>query len=107
MCIGTAPRSPSTTRSTSGFSWRGDMQSVRRTAPAAVSQSVSSTSVPSRYRRRTAFTSPAGASRHRPCCSLPSSAAKQAFASKRGTQSQSTEPSRPTSAALSESPMSA
>jgi hypothetical protein len=38
---------------------------------------------------------------------VPSSAAKQAPESKRGQHSQSIEPSRPTSAALSPSPISA
>ncbi len=51
--------------------------------------------------------SPAGASSQRPCSSSPSSAAKQAGESNRGRQSQSIDPSRPTSAAVCGSPMSA
>ena len=44
---------------------------------------------------------------HRPCDSFPSSAAKHAALSKRGRQSQSIEPSRPTRAAVSQLPMTA
>jgi hypothetical protein len=44
---------------------------------------------------------------HRPCSSLPTSAAKHASESKRGQHSQSIEPSQPTSAAVSQSPISA
>ena len=50
---------------------------------------------------------PAGASSQRPCSGPPSRAAKQAAESKRGQHSQSIEPSRPTSAAVSQSPISA
>jgi Cupin domain len=50
---------------------------------------------------------PAGAMRQRPCSGVPSRAAKQAALSKRGRQSQSSEPSRPTSAAVSPSPIRA
>jgi hypothetical protein len=63
-----------------------------------VSNSVSNTSVSSRYRRRTAVTLPAGAIVQWPFSSSPSSAAKMAPESNRGTQSQSMEPFRPTSA---------
>lgn len=42
-----------------------------------------------------------------PVCSSPNRAAKQAWESKRGQHSQSIEPSSPTSAAVSQSPMSA
>ena len=49
----------------------------------------------------------AGASSQRPCSGVPSSAAKQAPESKRGKQHQSIEPSRPTSAAVCRSPISA
>ena len=49
----------------------------------------------------------AGAISQRPCSGVPSRAAKQAPESKRGKQSQSIEPSRPTSAAVSQSPMRA
>jgi hypothetical protein len=45
-----------------------------------------------------------GAMRQRPCSGAPSRAAKHAGLSKRGQQSQSTEPSRDTSAAVSQSP---
>src|SRR5437667_119928 len=104
MRIGTVPRRPSTTRTTSGLSCLGGMQSTTRTVPSSVSNSVSRTSVPGRYRRRTARTCPAGATCHRPCLSSPSSAAKQAPESKRGRQSQSIEPSRPPGAAVWVSP---
>jgi hypothetical protein len=83
------------------------IESTTRTAPFAVSKSVSSTSVPGRYRRSARTTSPAGASLQRPCRSSPSSAAKQAAESKRGRHSQSIDPSRPTSAAVRVSPISA
>ena len=48
-----------------------------------------------------------GAISQRPCSGVPSSAAKQASESKRGQHSQSIEPSRATSAALLQSPISA
>ena len=50
--------------------------------------------------------SPAGAISQRPCLSVPSSAAKQASESNAGQHSQSIDPSRPTSAAVSQSPIS-
>lgn len=50
---------------------------------------------------------PVGASRQRPLPSSPSSAAKQAAESNLGRQSQSIDPSLPTSAAVCRSPMSA
>ena len=84
------------------------MQSMTRTVPSGVSNSVSSTSVPSRYRRRVAAAARRRARcSQRPCCSSPSSAAKHAPESKRGTHSQSIEPSSATSAAVWVSPMSA
>jgi hypothetical protein len=46
--MGTQPRTPSTTRTRSGAFPRSGMQSMRRTEPSAVVNSVSSTSVPSR-----------------------------------------------------------
>jgi len=49
MRIGTAPRIPSTMRITSIVSSRNGMKSMIRTAPSGVSNSVSSTNVPSRY----------------------------------------------------------
>jgi len=49
----------------------------------------------------------AGAICQRPLLASPSSAAKHAAESKRGQQSQSTEPVLETSAAVSQSPMSA
>ena len=49
----------------------------------------------------------AGAIRQRPLSGVPTSAAKQAALSKRGQHSQSIEPSRLTSAALWQSPISA
>ena len=55
----------------------------------------------------TASATAAGARLQWPCRSSPSSAAKQAGESKRGTHSQSTEPSRLISAADCMSPMSA
>ena len=49
---------------------------------------------------------PAGAISQRPCFSVPRSAAKQASESKAGQHSQSIDPFRPTSAAVSQSPIS-
>ncbi len=98
---------PSTTRTTSGASSRGGMQSTTRTVPSGVSQTVSSTSVSPRYCRRVQVPPAAGASRQCPFSSSPSSAAKQAGESKCGRHSQSIEPSRPTSAAVCRSPSSA
>jgi hypothetical protein len=85
------------------------MKSVTRTVPAEVCQSVSRISESVWYRRVTWACAPPGAGviRQCPCCSVPSSAAKQAGESNRGRHSQSTEPSRLTSAADCMSPMSA
>jgi hypothetical protein len=83
------------------------MKSMTRTVPAAVSQVDSSTIVPSRYRRRVATPPAIGAIRQRPCSGPPSSAAKHAVESKWGRQSQSTEPSLATSAAVWRSATSA
>ncbi len=83
------------------------MASVTRTAPEPVSKSVSSTIEPGRYRRetfRTSTDSP-GATFHRPFSGVPSRAAKHAPESNRGTHSQSIDPSRPTSAAVRQSPI--
>jgi hypothetical protein len=101
--MGTAPRFPSTIRTRAWV--QIGMQSVSTTTPSSVSSSVSRTSVPGRYRRRTARTGTVGAICHRPCSTVPRSAAKQAAESKRGMQSQSMEPSRPTSAAVWQFPM--
>ena len=102
----TVPCRPMTCRTTTGGPSRGGMQSSTVTAPASVSKSVSRIRVVSRYRRFTERT-PGGASRQNPLSGWPSSAAKHAPESKRGMQSQSMEPERDTSAAVSPSPMSA
>lgn len=83
------------------------MKSTSIAAPSAASNSVSSTSVPGRYRRVARGAGSAGASSQRPCSGALSSAAKQAGLSKRGQHSQSIEPSRATSAAVSQSPIKA
>ena len=86
------------------------MQSVTRTVPVAVSNSVSSTSVSGRYQRRVAKIAlgpPAGAIRQKPWYSSPRSRAKHDGESKCGRHSQSTEPSNPTRAAVCRSPMTA
>jgi hypothetical protein len=83
------------------------MQSTTRTTPASVVNVVSRTSVPSRYWRWTLRGEAAGASFQRPWSRTPSRRAKHAGESKQGRQSQSIEPVRETSAALSVSPMSA
>ena len=56
---------------------------------------------------RGSFYDATGAISQRPCFSLPRRAAKQASESKAGQHSQSIEPSRPTRAAVSQSPISA
>lgn len=103
----TRPRTPSTIRTSSIVPSRGGMKSITRTVPSGVSHSVCRTSVSSRYCRRVASPAPTGATRQLPLSSLPSSAAKHAAESNLGRQSQSTEPSRPISAAVSRSPTSA
>ena len=52
--MSTVPLTPSTERTRCGWSSRTGMQSVTRTVPSAVSNSVSSTSVSGRYQRRVA-----------------------------------------------------
>src|SRR6266566_2248569 len=107
ICIGTWPCSPSTILTMSTVFSRMGMKSVMRTEPSGVSNSVSRTSVPSRYRRRVARPPAAGAMSHRPLFSSPSRAAKHAPLSKRGAHIQSTEPSSPMSAAVWVSPIMA
>lgn len=75
--------------------------------PSDISKRVSRINVPSRYRRVMRRGSAAGAMRQRPWSGVPSSAAKQAAESNRGQHSQSIEPSRPTRAAVSQSPIRA
>ena len=72
-----------------------------------ISNSVSSTSVSPRYRRRIVVLSSWGVMSQRPCSGVPSSAAKQAGESKRGRQSQSRDPWREISAAVWVSPINA
>jgi hypothetical protein len=103
----TAPSRPTTMRTTSVRPSHAGMQSTMRTTPSAVAKSVSSTSVSGRYARRTFSTPAAGASCQWPCRRSPSSAAKHASESKRGTHIQSIEPSLPTSAADRVLPISA
>jgi hypothetical protein len=81
------------------------MQSISTTAPSVVSKCVSSTRVPSRYLRVILASGAEGAISHRPFSGVPRRAAKQAAASKRGMLSQSIEPLRATSAAVSQLPM--
>ena len=107
MRIFTRPRRPSTMRTTSVRSPQIGMKSVSRTAPVDVVKVVSRTSESPRYRRVVRRVSCAGAISHRPCSGVPSSAQKHAASSKRGTQSQSMEPSRPTRAAVRRLPISA
>ena len=85
------------------------MQSVTRTPPSSVCERRSRARACRRgtgARSRAARRRPARCCQ-RPCGSSPSSAAKHAPESKRGTHSQSIEPSLPTSAAVCVSPMSA
>ncbi len=101
------PLTPSIIRATTGSPLRGGMQSVSRTVPDPVTNSVSRISVSGRYRRLTRPPASVGAIRQCPCRSSPSSAAKHAWESNLGRQSQSMEPSVATSAAVCRSPMSA
>jgi hypothetical protein len=94
-------------RTTSVAPVLGGMKSVTAATPESVSHSVRNARDDSRYRRLTRFTWPAGATSHRPWSGVPSSAAMHAPLSKRGMQSQSMDPSRPTSAPVRQSPMSA
>ena len=103
----TSPSTPSTIRTSSGTSVRGGMKSTSFTVPLSVANVVSSTSVSGTYRRSTRRTSSTGAIIQRPWSGVPRSAAKQAPESKRGKHSQSIEPSRPTSAAVWQSPIKA
>src|SRR5215469_6511431 len=96
--IETFPRKPSMMRTMSGFSPRGGMKSIRRTAPLFVSISVSRISVSPRYRRHVTSTFSFGKKRQCPFSLSPSNDAKHAGESNLGKQSQSTQPSRLTSA---------
>jgi hypothetical protein len=98
------PEIPRTTRTTSEAEFLGGMKSMSTATPVGVSKVVSRMSVPDRYWRRLDQT-PSGAISQRPCSALPSKAAKHAGESNRGQQSQSIEPPRLTSAAVSPSPM--
>jgi hypothetical protein len=83
------------------------MKSITRTLPVAVVCVVSRTNVSPQYVRAGAVAAPAGASSQRPLAASPRSAVKTASESKRGRQSQSIDPLRPTSAAVPRSPISA
>lgn len=82
---------------------RAGIQSRTVTRPSSVAR----ISVPGRYFRSRRRTRAAGASSHRPCSGVPSKAAKQAPESNRGRHSQSIDPSRPTRAAVWQSPINA
>ena len=106
MC--TVPRLPTTMRTISDQPLRGGMKSISVTAPSGVSKSVSRIRVSPRYRRvMVGGLSETGEISQRPLSGVPSRAAKHAPESKRGQQSQSTEPSREMSAAVWPSPISA
>ena len=107
MHIVTRPDSPTTSRTMSEVSLRSGMKSISVATPSSVSYRVSRISVPGRYFRLTRKFSAVGAIRQRPLSGVPSSAAKQASESNRGQHSQSIEPSRETSAAVSQSPINA
>ena len=86
-------------RTTSGSSPRGGMKSITRDrARLGLEVGLEHERVARGSGASTRRTSPSGASSQRPCSRSPSRAAKQAPESKRGKQSQSIEPSRPTSA---------
>ena len=83
------------------------MKSISVTTPSGVVKRVSRMSEWPRYRRVVVAVLSAGAMSQRPGSDVPSSAAKHAPESKRGQQSQSIDPVRATSAAVSQSPISA
>ena len=98
------PRRPTTMRTTSARARRASgMKSITRDRALGRSRSsVSSTSVSGGSGARdAAHAGSAARSASGRCSGVPSSAAKQASESKRGQHSQSIEPSRPTSAAVS------
>ncbi len=108
--MSTVPLTPSTIRIRSGALSRCGMKSTTFTVPVRVSQYVSRTSESFTYARRVQTSEgpvPWGAMRQWPFSSVPSRAAKQAPESKRGRQSQSTEPFLPMSAAVWRSPIRA
>ncbi len=108
--MSTVPLTPSTDRTRCGWLSRTGMQSVTRTVPVGVSNSVSSTRESARYQRRVARTvsgAPAGAIFQAPWDACPSSREKHEGESKCGRHNQSTEPSFPTRAAVCRSPMTA
>ena len=108
--MSTVPLTPSTERTRCGWLSRTGMQSVMRTVPVAVSNSVSSTSESARYHRRVARMAsapPAGAIFQKPWASSPRSREKHDGESKCGRHIQSTDPSIPTRAAVCRSPMTA
>ncbi len=105
--MATSPRKPTAMRIRCGVPARGGMKSMTRTAPSAVTQSVSSTRVWPAYRRAVQVLAPAGARAQCPASWLCRRAANAAGESKRGRQSQSTDPAVLTSAAVCRSPSTA
>ena len=83
------------------------MSSVTSTSPSSVVQRVTSVKVSVSYERTAVAAASAGLSSHLPWSASPSSAPNTEPASKRGRQSQSIEPSSPTSAAVRQSPITA
>jgi hypothetical protein len=107
MHIVTRPDSPTTRRTKSEVSLRSGMKSISVATPSSVSKRVSRISVSGRYFRLTRNFSVFGAIRQRPLSEVPSNAAKHASESNLGQHSQSIEPSREMSAAVSQSPIRA
>ena len=107
MRMSTVPLRPSTMRTMQLLPLPGTMKSISATCPCGVSNRVSSTRLPSRYCRVAGGPGTAGAIMKRPCSAVPSRAARQAALSKRGQHSQSMLPLRPTSAAVTQSPIRA
>jgi len=107
MRIETRPSRHSTRRISRELVPPAGMKSWISTIPPSVSKRVSRISVSARYRREAARPPCCGAMSQRPLSGVPSNAAKQASESNRGQHSQSIDPSRPTSAALRQSPIRA
>jgi len=103
--MATAPRTPRTILTMLEWSFRGGMKSITHTSPLEVSNVVSTISVCALYCRRVAFTLATGAIFQNPWSLVPSNAAKHAPDENVGQHNQSIDPSRETSAAVSQSPI--
>ena len=108
MCIGTRPERPSTEPDdVDGLAADRHAVGDPHDAVVGVERGLEHERVVDGTAARPSAIPPAGAISHRPLLRSPSSAAKTAPESNRGTHSQSIEPSLPTSAAVCVSPIRA